>query len=61
MAYEHLSDEDKVLTAIEFVAQGAAIPPALRSFLEDTGLYELITNPIPNFGGQNEHSQRNSG
>lgn len=45
MAYEDLSDEDKVLQAIEFVARGASMPAVLVEFLKSIGLHELITAP----------------
>lgn len=43
--YEDLSDEDKVLHAISFVARGTTMPAVLMQFLKDNGLYELITEP----------------
>jgi hypothetical protein len=43
--YADLSPEDKVLTAIEFVARGTELPLPLAQFLRDEGLYELITQP----------------
>jgi hypothetical protein len=43
--YEDLSDEDKVLYAISFVARGTQMPAVLMQFLKDNGLYELITEP----------------
>lgn len=43
--YEDLSEEDKVLTAIGFVARGMDIPPVLKEFLIQEDLYELIVNP----------------
>jgi hypothetical protein len=45
MAYELMSDDDKVLTAIRFVARGAVIPTQLQEFLRKENLYELIANP----------------
>lgn len=60
MSYEDLSDEDKVLTAIEFVARGAAMPYQLRTFLENEGLYDMIVQPQI-IGELNEHSERHSG
>lgn len=45
MSYEHLSDEDKIITAIGFVARGVTIPHQLRDFLEGAGLFDLITKP----------------
>lgn len=45
MSYEHLSDEDKVITAIGFVARGVTMPYQLREFLEKQNLYDLVTNP----------------
>ena len=50
--YEDLSDEDKVLVAIEFVARGQHIPAALTDFLKEEGLYELIMNPQEHYDGQ---------
>lgn len=46
MSYEHLSDEDKVLEAIKFVARGVTMPHQLKEHLEANQLYELIVNPI---------------
>jgi len=43
--YEDLSGEDKVLTAIGFVARGMDLPPVLKDFLIEEDLYELIVNP----------------
>ena len=43
--YENLSDEDKVLYAIGFVARGTPMPAVLSQFLKSNGLYELITEP----------------
>ena len=60
MSYDDLSDEDKVLTAIEFVARGAAMPVQLRTFLENEGLYNVIVQPQV-IGELNEHSERHSG
>lgn len=48
MAYEDLSDEDKLLQAISFVARGASMPAVLVEFLKSIGLYELITAPQEN-------------
>lgn len=45
MSYEDMSAEDKIITAIGFVARGVTIPTKLRSFLEEQGLYEAIINP----------------
>lgn len=45
MAYEDLSDEDKLLQAIGFVARGASMPVVLVDFLRSIDLYELITAP----------------
>lgn len=45
MAYEHLSDDDKVLEAIRFVAKGETIPNVLKEFLEQENMYDLIVNP----------------
>ncbi len=45
MAYEHLSDEDKVSEAIRFVARGTSLPRQLEDFLRQEGIYELIVNP----------------
>ena len=60
MSYENMSDEDKVLQAIEFVARGAVMPHQLRSFLEEQGLYELIVQPTQ-IGDLNECSERSAG
>ncbi len=46
MAYENLSDEEKVIEAIGFVARGAVMPTVLKEFLESINLYELIANPV---------------
>lgn len=46
MSYETLSDEDKIITAIGFVARGVELPVQLRQFLEEENLYEAITNPL---------------
>lgn len=43
--YTGLSDEDKLMQAIEFVAVNQPIPPELEVWLRDNGLYELITAP----------------
>ena len=43
--YEDQSGEDKVLTAIGFVARGMEVPPVLKEFLIEEDLYELIVNP----------------
>lgn len=59
MSYEDLSDEDKILTAIGFVARGSVMPYQLRQFLEANGLYDLITNPTQET--VNEHSEGNTG
>lgn len=45
MAYTDLSDEDKVRTAINFVAEGHPLPKELREFLESEGLYDAIVYP----------------
>lgn len=45
MAYDTLSDEDKVRTAINFVAVGHPLPKDLREFLEAQGLYDAIVYP----------------
>lgn len=58
MSYEHLSDEDKVMEAIRFVARGAAIPWQLKEFLIQEKLYDLIVNPVEI---TNEYSQGSSG
>lgn len=46
MSYETLSDEDKIITAIGFVARGVEIPTKLRHFLEEHNLLVAITNPL---------------
>lgn len=45
MAYEHLSDDDKILEAIRFVARGETMPNVLKEFLDKENMYELIANP----------------
>lgn len=45
MSYEDMSAEDKIITAIEFVARGVTMPNKLRDFLEEKGLLEAIINP----------------
>lgn len=63
MAYEDLSDEDKILTSIGFVASGTPLPATLRDFLKTEGLYEAIVAP----GGaayeycERQHSRRKTG
>lgn len=43
--YKELSDEDKLMQAIEFVAVDQPIPPELEAWLRENNLYELITAP----------------
>jgi hypothetical protein len=43
--YTELSDEDKLETAINFVAVGQSLPEPLVEFLKSAGLYEAITLP----------------
>ena len=45
MAYNDLSDEDKLEQAIQFVALGQPLPPVLEAFLKENNLYDLIVNP----------------
>lgn len=45
MAYQDLSDEDKIKQAIEFVAIDQTIPTALAAWLIEVGLYDLIVGP----------------
>lgn len=45
MSYTDLSDDDKIMKAIEFVAIGQPLPTELADWLKDNGLYELITQP----------------
>ncbi|QIG73136.1 hypothetical protein EVC00_030 [Rhizobium phage RHph_N37] len=61
MSYEHLSDDDKIVTAIEFVARGGPMPKQLETWLRDNSLYELIMNPIPNFEEDHERKQDREG
>lgn len=46
MSYENLSDEDKIITAIGFVARGVTMPEHLKQFLESENLYTAITQPM---------------
>lgn len=41
-AYEQLTDEEKVIQAIEFVAEGQPLPDVLVEFLKAEGLYDKI-------------------
>lgn len=45
MAYDGLSDEDKVRIAIRFVAEGAILPVPLANFLKQENIYDLIVYP----------------
>lgn len=45
MAYNDMSDEDKIEQAIKFVAIDQPLPPSLVEFLKGVGLYDLIVNP----------------
>lgn len=45
MSYKDLSDDDKIMTAIEFVAIGKPLPTELAEWLKDNGLYDLILKP----------------
>lgn len=45
MAYEDLSDEDKIEQAIKFVAVDQPLPETLVRFLKEVGLYDLIVGP----------------
>lgn len=57
MSYQALSDEDKIIEAIRFVARGETIPTVLKQFLDKEGLYELIVNPqeLRNVSDQRTH------
>lgn len=45
MAYEELSDEDKIKQSIDFVAIGQPLPEVYITFLREMDLYDLIVNP----------------
>ncbi len=45
MAYEDLSEEDKIEQAIKFVAIDQPLPVHLVAFLKEVGLYDLIVSP----------------
>ena len=45
MAYNDLSDEDKIEQAIKFVAIDQPLPASLTAFLKEVGLYDLIVSP----------------
>lgn len=45
MSYQDLSDEDKIETAIKFVAVDQPLPSELVRFLKEVGLYDLIVGP----------------
>lgn len=45
MSYIDLSEEDKIIQAINFVACDHPLPPVLETWLRAEGLYELIVNP----------------
>lgn len=45
MAYQDMSDEDKIEQAIKFVALGQPLPTVLETFLKEAGLYDLILYP----------------
>lgn len=45
MAYQELSDEDKLAQAITFVAVGHPLPVVLADFLREQGLYDAIVQP----------------
>ena len=51
MAYQELSDEDKIEQAIKFVALGQPLPLVLETFLKEAGLYDVIVYP---FKGDND-------
>lgn len=44
-AYDTLSDEGKLLAAINFVAVGQPLPESLERFLIEQGLFDAIVNP----------------
>lgn len=45
MSHKDLSDEDKIIEAINFVALGQPLPEPIERFLKEAGLYESIVNP----------------
>lgn len=45
LSYTDLSDEQKLEEAINFVATGQPLPTTLTEFLNEAGLYDLITRP----------------
>jgi hypothetical protein len=46
MDYSDLSDERKIELAIMFVAQSQPLPEALTTFLQEAGLYDMVTTPM---------------
>ena len=46
MGYNDLTDEDKLEEAINFVATDQPLPEALKEFLVEAGLYDLVMNPV---------------
>ncbi len=47
MGYDDLSAEEKLQLAIDFVARGQTLPNKLVEFLKAEGLYDAITQPVP--------------
>ena len=45
MTYKELSDEDKIMQAMQFIAVGQPIPWALEEFLREADLWEVL---VPN-------------
>ena len=56
MAYDDLSDEDKIEQAIKFVAYDQPLPATLVAFLKEVGLYDLIVSPGKEHYGQDAGS-----
>jgi hypothetical protein len=45
LSYSDLTDEHKLEEAINFVAAGQPLPPALIAFLQEANLYDLVIFP----------------
>jgi len=45
MNYTDLSDEDKLVCAINFVATGQPLPQVLIEFLREHNLFDAVTKP----------------
>ena len=60
MAYEDLSDEDKIEQAIKFVAIDQPLPETLTAFLKGVGLYDLIVSPGKEVYGKDASGQHTS-